>query len=198
MTNSTSPPRRRAPRTPFAVLVIASAVLSGCTATRAFKDAEHEEQREHWDLAGLAYEKARTHDPENDKYRMSLKRARMRAAQAHYERGRLHRTAGQLDMAQVELEQSIALDSTNDSALQELRKVKADVEARAKENAGGTPVEKAKARTRGMRGAPPLLNPSSTKPIDVAFPPDTNIKKIYQALGAASGINIIYDPQLKD
>jgi general secretion pathway protein D len=43
-----------------------------------------------------------------------------------------------------------------------------------------------------------MLNPSSTKPIEVAFAPDTNIKKIYAALGAAAGINIIYDPQLKD
>src|SRR5260221_11087536 len=96
MTNSTSPPRRRAPRIPFAIFVIGSVVLSGCTATRAFKDAEHEELREHWDLAVLAYEKALTLEPENDKFRMSLKRARMRAAQAHYERGRLHRTAGSL------------------------------------------------------------------------------------------------------
>src|SRR5450830_787480 len=53
-------------------------------------------------------------------------------------------------------------------------------------------------KTRGARAAPPMLNPSSTKPIDVAFAPDTNIKKIYAALGAAAGINIIYDPQLKD
>ena len=76
--------------------------------------------------------------------------------------------------------------------------MKADVAARAAENAGGTAVEKAKARTRGMRGAPPMLEPSSTKPIDVTFPPDTSIKKIYAALGAAAGINVIYDPQLKD
>jgi general secretion pathway protein D len=180
------------------IFAVAALVLSGCTATRAFKDAEHEEQRGHWDLAVLAYEKALSLSPENDRFRMALHRARIRAAQVHYERGRIHRISGQLDMAQVELEQSIALDTTNDSALQELRKVKADMEARARENAGGTPVERAKAATRGMRGGPPLLSPSSTKPIDVAFPPDTNIKKIYQSLGAAAGINIIYDPQLKD
>ena len=198
MTNSTSPLRRRAPRTPAAIVLIASALFSGCTATRAFRDAEHEEQREHWDLAVLAYERALAYEPGNDRFRMSLQRAKIRAAQAHYERGRIHRTSGQLDMAQAELEQSLALDSTNDSAIQELRKVRADMEVRARENAGGTPVEKAKARTRGMRGAPPMLNPSSTKPIDVAFAPDTNIKKIYAALGAAAGINIIYDPQLKD
>jgi general secretion pathway protein D len=198
MTTSKSPRLRRAPGTTAVILAIASVLLSGCTATRAFRQAEHEEQREHWDLAVLAYEKALSLAPGNDQYRMSLQRARIRAAQAHYERGRLHHTAGQLDMAQVELEQSLALDSTNDSAIQELKKVKSDIDTRAQETSGGTAVEKAKARTRGMRGAPPLLNPSSTKLIDVAFPPDTNIKKIYQSLGAAAGINVIYDPQLKD
>jgi hypothetical protein len=176
MTISTSPLRKRAPRARFAIVLIASALFSGCVATRAFKDAEQEEQREHWDLAVLAYERALYLEPGNDRFRMSLQRARLRAAQAHYERGRIHRTSGQLDMAQTELEQSLALDSTNDSAIQELRKVKADMDVRARENAGGSPVEKAKALTRGMRGAPPLLNPSSTKPIDVAFPPDTTIK----------------------
>ncbi|MRR12281.1 hypothetical protein EG835_07420, partial [bacterium] len=44
----------------------------------------------------------------------------------------------------------------------------------------------------------PMLNPASDKPIDVTFPPDTPIKKIYQALCTASGINVIFDPQLKD
>ena len=43
-----------------------------------------------------------------------------------------------------------------------------------------------------------MLNPASDKPIDVTFPPDTPIKKIYQALCTASGINVIFDPQLKD
>src|ERR1019366_8830439 len=151
-----------------------------------------------WDLAVLYYERALALDPKDSTARISLQRARFQAAQAHFERGRLHRSAGQLDLAVAELEVALSLDPTNDSAEQELRRAKAEVETRARENAGGTPVEKAKARTRGMRGAPPMLNPASTKPIDVAFAPDTTIKKIYAALGAAAGINIIYDPQLKD
>jgi general secretion pathway protein D len=181
-----------------AVALVLALLASSCVTSRAYRDGEREEARKHWDLAVLAYERAVALDPKGSAARISLQRARFQAAQAHYERGRLHRSAGQLDLAVAELEVSIALDSTNDSALQELRMAKADIESRNRENVGGTPVEKAKARTRGMRGAPPMLNPSSTKPIDVAFAPDTNIKKIYAAMGAAAGINIIYDPQLKD
>ncbi len=190
---------RRFPRLPgVAVALVLALLASGCVSSRAYRDGEREEARKHWDLAVLAYERALALDSKDSAARISLQRARFQAAQAHYERGRLHRSAGQLDLAVAELEVSTALDSTNDSALQELKRAKADIESRNRENAGGTPVEKAKARTRGMRGAPPMLNPSSTKPIDVAFAPDTNIKKIYAALGAAAGINIIYDPQLKD
>jgi general secretion pathway protein D len=190
---------RRFSRHPGAAAALVFALLiSGCASSRAYREGEREEMRRHWDLAVLAYEKALAIDPKDSSARISLQRARFQAAQAHFERGRLHRAAGQLDVAVAELEASIALDSTNDSALQELKKAKVDVEARAREVAGGTPVEQAKARTRGARAAPPMLNPSSTKPIDVAFAPDTTIKKIYAALGAAAGINIIYDPQLKN
>ncbi|MGE5715504.1 MAG: secretin N-terminal domain-containing protein [Acidobacteriota bacterium] len=188
-------PRRPGVVAATLILVLAA---SGCVSSRAYRDGEREEARKHWDLAVLAYEKALALDPNYSAARISLERARFQAAQAHYARGRLHRSAGQLDLAVSELEVALALDPTNDSAQQELRRAKEDVEKRNRENAGGTPVEKAKAASRGMRAAPPMLNPSSTKPIDVAFAPDTEIKKIYAALGAAAGINIIYDPQLKN
>ena len=190
---------RRFPRLPgVAVVLVLALFASSCATSRAYREGESEEARRHWDLAVIAYERALALDPNDSAARISLSRARFQAAQAHYERGRFHRSAGQLDLAVAELEVAITLDPTNDSALQELRKTRTDIETRNRENAGGTPVEKAKARTRGARGAPPMLNPSSTKSIDVAFAPDTNIKKIYAALAAASGINIIYDPQLKD
>ncbi|HSB36331.1 MAG TPA: hypothetical protein VLH41_05605, partial [Thermoanaerobaculia bacterium] len=127
-----------------------------------------------------------------------MERARIKAAQVHYERGKLHRQAGQLDLAALEFEQASTLDRTLDVALQELKRAKADIEARARETSGLAPIEQAKSRTRGRKAAPPMLNPASDKAIDVTFPPDTNIKKIYQAVCSAAGINVIYDPQLKD
>ena len=192
----------RRPRPPRALLLVAAlamAVLSsGCAAERAYRQAQDHETRQHWDLAVMAYQKAISLDPANKKYEAALLRARMQAAQTHLGRGRLHRTAGQLDLAQVELEQSVALDPTNDVALQELKKVLEQIEERRVETEGGAPAEKAKQKAKGKRATPPMLNPASDKPIDVTFPPDTPIKKIYQALCAASGINVIFDPQLKD
>jgi tetratricopeptide (TPR) repeat protein len=182
----------------LALAALLGLFASGCASERAFRQAQEHEQLQHWDLAVLAYEKAVSVDPGNKKYESSLFRARIRAAQVHLGRGRLHRSAGQLDLAKVELEQSVALDPTNDVALQELKRVVEDIEVRRLESEGGSPTEKAKAKARGRRAAPPMLNPASDKPIDVTFPPDTPIKKIYQALCAASGINVIFDPQLKD
>jgi general secretion pathway protein D len=171
---------------------------SGCASERAFREAQDYEQRQHWDLAVMAYQKAASLEPGSKKYESALFRSRMQAAQTHLGRGRLHRSAGQLDLAKVELEQSVALDPTNDVAHQELKRVVEDIEARRLESVGGSPTEKAKAKAKGRRAAPPMLNPASDKPIDVSFPPDTPIKKIYQALCTASGINVIFDPQLKD
>jgi general secretion pathway protein D len=189
----------RPPRALLLAAVLATAfVTSGCAAERAFRQAQDHEQRRHWDLAVMAYEKANELDPVNMKYQTALFRSKMQAAQTHLSRGRLHRSAGQLDLAKVELEQSVALDPTNDVALQELKRVEQEIEERRAEVAGGTPTEKAKARARGRSAAPPMLHPASDEPISVTFPPDSSIKKIYQALCAASGINVIFDPQLKD
>ncbi|MHB8800326.1 MAG: secretin N-terminal domain-containing protein [Thermoanaerobaculia bacterium] len=191
---STRPPRALL----LAAVLVTAFATAGCAAERAFRQAQDHEQRRHWDLAVMAYEKANELDPVNMKYQTALFRSKMQAAQTHLSRGRLHRSAGQLDLAKVELEQSVALDPTNDVALQELKRVEQEIEERRAEVAGGTPTEKAKARARGRSAAPPMLHPASDEPISVTFPPDSSIKKIYQALCAASGINVIFDPQLKD
>lgn len=183
---------------PASLLLLAALLLSGCEAQRAFKDAEKQEARQHWDLAVLAYQKAVELDPDSNTYKLGLTRAKLRAAQVHLEKGKLYRASGQLELSRVELEQSLALDPTNDSCRVEMKRVDADIEARRRENEGETPVEKAKAKTRGARASGPMLNPASTKPIDLAFPQETNVKKIYQFLATAAGINIIFDPQLKD
>lgn len=188
-------PTRRRRALAVGLLVLLAA---GCATSRAMRDGQDAETREHWDLACLAYQKAYQTEPGNLVAKAAYERLRLKAARVHYERGKIYHQSGQLDLAAVELEQSLALDPTIDAAQQEYKRIKADIEERQREVAGGTPTEQAKEKTRGMRATPPMLNPASDKPIDVSFPPDTNIKKIYQALAAAAGINVIFDPQLKD
>jgi general secretion pathway protein D len=193
-----TPPNLPRPRWRVLATGLLLLLAAGCVSSRAFRDGQEAEKRERWDLAVLAYQKAVDLDPGNLEARTSYERARLKAAGVHYERGRVHRQSGQMDLAAIELEQAVALDPTNDAAQQEFRRVKSEIETRQREASGATPAEQAKVKSRGRRAAPPMLNPASDKPIDVAFPPDTNMKKIYQSLCAAAGINVIFDPQLKD
>ncbi len=198
MTTTAFRPAPRLGRRRLAALLLVAAFAAGCATSRAFRDGQDAEARERWDLAVLAYQKAYSQEPANIDFKVAFERARLKAAQVHYERGRLHRSAGQLDLAALEFEQANALDPTLDVALQELKKTKAEIEVRNRDAAGLAPIELAKARSRGRKATPPMLNPASDKVIDVSFPPDTNIKKVYQAICSAAGINVIYDPQLKD
>ena len=62
-------------------------VLTACTGSRAFREARDQEALQHWDLAVLQYSRAAELDPKNNRYRMSLARAKIKASQFHFEKG---------------------------------------------------------------------------------------------------------------
>ena len=55
-----------------------------------------------------------------------------------------------------------------------------------------------KARTKGARAQPPVLDPRSDEPISLSFPRPVSVRDIYLALGKAFGINVLFDPKLRD
>jgi general secretion pathway protein D len=91
----------------------------------------------------------------------------------------------------------VQLDPTNQYASAKLERMR---EAYAAQRANRLPetIEQMKQKTRGSRPQPPVLNPRSDKPIDMEFPEPVSIMQIYRALGDAFGINILFDPNLKD
>ena len=173
-------------------------VLTACTGSRAFREAREHEALEHWDLAVLQYSRAAELDPTNNRYRMSLARAKIKASQFHFEKGKLYRNSGRPELALVELQQAVLLDTTNQYAEIELRKAREDAAKLAAERSGETPLEVLKRQARGSRAKPPILEPASDRPISLNFPQPKPIKQIYKALADAAGINVIFDPQLKD
>jgi len=177
------------------VLLVASA---GCSAYRNFAQARDAEATEQWDLAVLHLQKALELAPDNPQYKNSLVRVKLKASQAHFERGKLYRSSGNPDLAIVELEQAVLLDPTNDFAEVELRKAREDSVRLASERSADSKLESVKKRVRGARAKLPMLEPASDKPISLNFPQPKPIKQIYQSLAAAAGINVIFDPQLKD
>ncbi len=174
------------------------AAAAGCSAYRAYEQGKDAEDRQQWDVAVQKIQQAAQIQPKNPQYHNELIRVKQKAAQFHFEKGKLYRSSGNPEMAVVELEQTVLLDPTQDYAETELRKAREDAAKAAAERNGDTKLESLKKKTRGARARPPMLEPASDKPISLNFPQAKPIKQIYQSLAAAAGINVIFDPQLKD
>ena len=182
------------------ILTVLAAALAtfACAGSQSFREANEEEILGHWDIAVLKYSRAADLDPTNESYRLALIRAKVKASQVHFEKGKIYRASGAPDLAVVELEQSVVLDPTNKYADTELRKARDEAARLAAERAGESKLDALKRKMRGQRAHAPLLEPASDKPINLNFPTAKPIKQIYLALAASAGINVIFDPQLKD
>jgi general secretion pathway protein D len=181
-----------------AVLSLLLIAFTSCTGSRAFREAREEESLEHWDLAVINYSKAVKLDPKDNRYRLALSRAKIKASQFHFEKGKLYRSSARPELAVVELGQAVLLDPTNQYAEVELRKAREEAAKVVADRTGETRLEALKRQARGSRAKPPILEPASDHPINLNFPQPKPIKQIYKALADAAGINVIFDPQLKD
>ncbi|MEM7483129.1 MAG: secretin N-terminal domain-containing protein [Acidobacteriota bacterium] len=171
--------------------------LAGCTSYRSSRVAEIAADSGDWDEAVVQYMNAIEADPSNIRHRAALLRAKIRASQMHFERGKKYMNAEVWDRAMVELQEAVALDPTNQYAEAELMNVREILAARAA-GRGATTLADLKAQNSGSRPQPPVLDPRSDEPISLNFPEPKSIFKIYRALGKAFGINVLFDPNLKD
>ncbi len=184
----------------FSKMALAAALLAavGCAGARSFQDAREEEELGHYDIAVMDYARALELDPTSSQYKASLARARVKASQFHFEKGKMYRNSGQFDLAVVELEQAVILDTTNDYAANELKHAREDKARQDAERNADSNIERLKKKVKGARATAIILEPSSDRPINLNFPQPKPIKQIYRALADAAGINVIFDPQLKD
>lgn len=180
------------------VIVLALLVASGCASFHSYRQAQIAEQRGDWDQAVLQYLEALADDPGNVSYRAGLLRAKIKASQAHFEKGKAFHQAGLHERAMIELQQATQLDPTNQYAEVELRKVRDRLDAASRQRAAPVTLDEMKAKTRGRSAQPPVLNPRSPAPISIDFPRPQSLMQIYKAVGKAFGVNILFDPQLRD
>ncbi|HKH48615.1 MAG TPA: secretin N-terminal domain-containing protein [Thermoanaerobaculia bacterium] len=180
------------------ILLIALGPLAGCASHLSYRKAEIAMQKENWDEAVLHYLKAVEESPDNLSYRAALMRAKIKASQAHFEKAKEYQKAGVLERALVELQQAVQLDPTNQYAKAQLETTRQAWLAQKQGRDGIGTIEQMKKNAQATRPQPPVLNPRSNKPISLEFPEPVPIFQIYQALGKAFGINVLFDPNLKD
>ena len=173
-------------------------VLASCSAYRGYRRAQIAEQHGDWDQAVLQYLELVDRYPNKVSYRTGLLRSKLRASQGHFEKGKRLHEAGALDRAFGEYQQAVQLDPTNQYARVELEKLREQLLTTSDQQNLASSLEELKEKTRGTRPQPPLLNPRATDPISLEFPQPVSVFDIYRALGKAFGINILFDPKLRD
>jgi general secretion pathway protein D len=179
------------------VLLVVVGLLGSCSTYKYTRRANEAIRTENWDAAVYYYLEALSQDPGNLKFKMELQRARVKASTQHFDRGMGFKQSGGLLRAQTELELALQLDPANQYAEVELAKVRKDLAVLLQEG-GAAKLAAMKKAAADMKVQPPMLNPASAEPMSLSFPNPTNVRDIYKAVGQAFGINILFDPKLRD
>jgi general secretion pathway protein D len=167
------------------------------------------EARQDYDAAFEDYRQAHLKKPKDLRYKTRYERLRYQAANLHVDRGRVLRQSGDVDGAINEFARALQIDPGNESAAQELaltEQKRAGPEGAAAGGAGGvgpgkvlvpglgeqTPYQQEVQKDIASMGGPVTLQPVSNDPITLHMVEDTKV--IYQAIGKAAGLNVIFDP----
>ena len=204
--------------------MILIAVLSGCAGSRAFQRGERYAKGGEWDLAVKEYREALKENPKDIEYRSALLRAEETAANQHYKKARTFLKERKLDQAIIDLQQAIYLNPSNvaiQSALKTVLNMKqAEEHYRAAltfqelsrlgeaanelnrsveldpENAKYIDALDKLQKKRSETELDDALTLASDKPITLNFK-NTNIKEVFELLSKLSGINILFDEEIK-
>ena len=181
------------------------------------------EQRQDYDAAFEAFRQAHLKKPGDLRYRTRFERLRFEAANQHVDRGRVLRQSGDFNGALNEFSRALQIDPGNEAAAQELQLVEhpavpgvggsisappagvppgAAATTPAAAGTPGAPItpvlgeqlphQDAVRREIASMAGPVALQPVSNDPITLHMVEDTRV--IYQAIGKAAGLNVIFDP----
>jgi len=171
------------------------------------KRGQDAEARADFDAAFEAYRQAHLLKPKDLRYQTRYERMRFQDSNAHLDRGRVLRQSGDLGGAITEFSRALQIDKGNQSAAQELLETEMPSAGRGatagiahKGTSGNDIVSGLGVQTQHQRrvkrdidslNAPVELKPVSDYPITLHMVEDTKI--IYQAIGKAAGMNVIFD-----
>jgi general secretion pathway protein D len=176
----------------LAIFCLSSVRLHAESAYSYFKKGESAEAREDYDAAFDNYQKAYAKDPKDLRYRTALYRVRVTDSSIHLSKGRKLVNSGDDQGALVEFLHAAEIDPGNEAAQQEIAKVRQRRGELATTQEAGIPEEAGKQDEVESMGAPTELKPLSNEPLTLHMTEDTKV--IYQAIGRAAGVNILFDP----
>jgi general secretion pathway protein D len=176
----------------FAGLMSPRLHAAGPSANALFKHGQAAEARQDYDTAFEDYQKAFQKSPKDLRYQTALYRVRVSAAAAHISAGRKLFQSGNLEGSLAEFIHATEIDPSNEEAQQEINLV------RQKQGQAAPPPEMAVPELAGEQQeletieGPAQLKPMSNEPLTLHMTEDAKV--VYQAIGKAAGINVLFDP----
>jgi general secretion pathway protein D len=155
------------------------------------------EARDDFDAAYEAYRQAHLAKPKDLRYKTHYERLRFQAAVVHVDRGRVLKQSGDINGALNEFTRALQIDPSNQTAVQEIDLLQkqatptppsaATLEQMSNQNEVLSNI--------GAVSGPIQLKPVSNDPITLHMVED--VKIIYQAIGKAAGLNVLFDPDFQ-
>jgi len=175
----------------LAFLCAGSAESFAQSAKSFYKRAQDAEAREDYDGAFQNYQKAYTMAPKNEVYRTAFYRVRFTDAAMHVTKGRNLAANGDEQAALVELLRAAEIDPSNEAAQQEIAKIRSN-HADQPQAPKNSPISATTQADMEAIGSPAQLRPMNNDPFLLRMTEDS--KTVYQAIGKAAGINVLFDP----
>ncbi len=175
-----------------ALLGLSSDSLPAQSANSLYKHGQAAEAHDDYDTAFNDYQQAAAKAPNDLRYREALYRVRISASSVHMVKGRKLLVSGDLQGAIAEFLHAAEIDPGNEAAQQEIARMRA-LQGQAPTTPADVNPELASQRQDiESMGSPVTLRPASNEPFTLRMAEDA--KTVYQAVGRAAGINVLFDP----
>jgi general secretion pathway protein D len=176
----------------------AALIAAGCATASPYRIGERAERAQDFDRAVVEYTKAVRAHPDDRTARLALDRARLRASQEHYFRGRRLAAAERHEDALVEFQVASELTPASSEIETALRDTRLKLRARlAVSRDGKTELQSLVERSRNL--APPGLDlPTGVKlPESLVFS-NASSRMVFMAVGRFAGLSVVFDPAFRD
>ncbi len=175
-----------------------AALAASCASNPAFKDGQKAERLQDYDRAVVEYNQALREKPDDLDIKLALDRAKLRASELHFGRGRRLSSTGKLEEALLELQVASELNPTNGEVESELRRTRT-----ALRNKLAVPID-GKTRLESLVEQSREQTPTGLElPADVKMPPsmvfrDAGVRDVVTTMARMANVNVIFDPTFRD
>jgi general secretion pathway protein D len=182
----------------IAIFAVAAVVGSGCASLHAqsaktyYKEGEKAEAREDYEAAFNDYQKAYNLVPKEMVYKEAFFRVQIPASSLHLLKGRKLMQTGDEQGALIELLRAGEIDPSNEAVQQEIAKIRSLHKEQMPADLTGLPEDAGEQAEVDSIAAPLELKPVSNEPLTLHMVEDSKV--IYQAIGKAAGVNVLFDP----